>query len=80
MVTRASLGVEAVAAGATSETDSGGGAVVSTRRAPALSPSSVRSPTLGGRVAREEESLQINQEFQMEALTNKTGTAAVGNS
>ena len=66
MVTRASPGFEAVVAGATSGSDGGGGAVVSARRAPALSPSSVRSPALGGRVARDEESLQISQEFQID--------------
>ena len=79
MVTRASPGVEAVVAGAPSGPDGGGGSVVSAQRAPALSPSSVRSVALGGIVAREEESLQISQEFQIATRTNKTGKAAVAN-
>ena len=65
MVTRASPGVEAVAAGTTSGPDGGGGAAVSTRRAPALSPSSARSPSLRGGDAWDEESLQINHKFQI---------------
>ena len=57
IVMRASPGVEAVVAGAVSGTDGGGGAFVSTRWPPALSPSSVRSPALGGRDARDRKSV-----------------------
>ena len=71
MVTRVSPAVEATAAGATSGPDGGGGAVVSARRAPALSPSSARSPALGGGDAREEESLQISEESQIVTLSKQ---------
>ena len=60
MVTRAPPKVMAVVAGATSGSNGGGGAVVSARRASALSPSSVRLPVSGGRVAPREESLQMS--------------------
>ena len=79
MVTRASPAVEAVAVGATSGPVGGGGAVVSARRAPALSPSSARSPALGGGDAREEESLQISQESQIVTLSNKARKEAAVN-
>ena len=61
MVMRASPGVEAVAVGTTSGPDVGGGAAVSTRRAPALSPSSARSPSLCDGDAWDEESLCTNK-------------------